>query len=168
MIDSCGIVYCSLVNCATQTLDPSWNVLSKCSQTSCHTCHGRFPRMPCASRARQHRADAGRSCHPSGPRCEPAPSTTDPGYLQIQTQHWDTTLITAIGTTRPIPPNQRLCLGCIRRKDMSNPKRLRWNIVLMETYESCSAITKDRKQCAIGTTRPIPPNRRLCQVAFYT
>ena len=30
-----------------------------------------------------------------------------------------------IGTTRPIPPNQRSCLGCIWWKDMSNPKRLR-------------------------------------------
>ena len=74
----------------------------------------------------------------------------------------------AIGTTRPIPPNQRSCLGCIRWKDMSNPKRLRWNIVLKETYESRSAITNDRKQCAIGTTRPIPPNLRSCQVVFYT
>jgi len=46
-----------------------------------------------------------------------------------------------IGTTRPIPPNRRSCLGCIRWKDMSNPKRLRWNIVLTETYESRSAIT---------------------------
>jgi len=30
-----------------------------------------------------------------------------------------------IGTTRPIPPNRRSCLGCIRWKDMSNPKHLR-------------------------------------------
>ena len=30
-----------------------------------------------------------------------------------------------IGTTRPIPPNRRSCLGCIWWKDMSNPKRLR-------------------------------------------
>ena len=27
-----------------------------------------------------------------------------------------------IGTTWPIPPNRRSCLGCIRWKDMSNPK----------------------------------------------
>jgi len=38
-----------------------------------------------------------------------------------------------IGTTRPIPPNRRSCLGCIRWKDMSNPKRLRWNIVWKPT-----------------------------------
>ena len=31
----------------------------------------------------------------------------------------------SIGTTRPIPPNRRSCLGCIWWKDMSNPKRLR-------------------------------------------
>ena len=43
------------------------------------------------------------------------------------------------------PPNRRSCLGC-SRKDMSNPKRLRWNRVLTETYESRSAITNDRKQ----------------------
>ena len=30
-----------------------------------------------------------------------------------------------IGTTRPIPPNRRSCLGCIWWKDMSNTKRLR-------------------------------------------
>ena len=29
---------------------------------------------------------------------------------------------------------------------MSNTKRLRWNIVITETYESRSAITNDRKQ----------------------
>jgi len=44
----------------------------------------------------------------------------------------------SIGTTRPIPPNRRLCLGCIWWKHMSNPKRLRWNIILTETYESRS------------------------------
>ena len=44
-------------------------------------------------------------------------------------------------TTRPIPPNQRSCLGCIWWKDMSNPKRLRWIIVLTENYKSRSAIT---------------------------
>jgi len=77
-------------------------------------------------------------------------------------------LFNKIRTTRPIPPNRRSCLGCIRWKDMSNPKRLRWNIVLRETYESHSAITNGRKQCAIGDTRPIPPSRRSCQVAFYT
>jgi len=49
----------------------------------------------------------------------------------------------SIGTTWPIPPNRRSILGCIRWKDMSNPKRLRWYIVLTETYESRSAITKD-------------------------
>ena len=46
-----------------------------------------------------------------------------------------------IGTSRPIPPNQRSCLGCIWWKDMSNPKRLRWIIVLTENYQSRSAIT---------------------------
>ena len=72
-----------------------------------------------------------------------------------------------IGTTRPIPPNRRSCLGCIWWNDMSNPKRLRWNIVLTETYESRSAITNQSEhleQRAIGTTRPIPPNRRSCKV----
>jgi len=72
-----------------------------------------------------------------------------------------------IGTTRPIPPYRRSCFGCIRWKDMSNPKRLRWNIVLTETYESRSAITNQSKHIesrAIGTTRPIPPNRRSCKV----
>ena len=34
-------------------------------------------------------------------------------------------LIMSIGTTRPIPPNRRSCLGCIWWKDMSNPERLR-------------------------------------------
>jgi len=47
----------------------------------------------------------------------------------------------SIGTTRSIPPNRRSCLGCIWWKDMSNPKRLRWNIYLTEAYESRSAIT---------------------------
>ena len=67
----------------------------------------------------------------------------------------------AIGTTRSIPPYRRSCLGCIWWKDMSNPKRLRFNIVLTETYESRSAITNQfehLEQRAIGTTRPIPPN----------
>jgi len=47
----------------------------------------------------------------------------------------------SIGITRPIPPNQRSCLGCIWWKDMSNPKRLRWIIVLTENFKSRSAIT---------------------------
>jgi len=74
---------------------------------------------------------------------------------------------TAIGTTRPMPPNRRSRLGCIRWKDMSNPKRLRWNIVLAETFESRSAITNQSEhleQRAIGTTRPIPLNRLSCKV----
>ena len=73
----------------------------------------------------------------------------------------------AIGSTRPIPPNRRTCLGCIWWKDMSNPKRLRLNIVLTEIYESLSAITNQSEHLdrrAIGTTRPIPPNRRSCKV----
>ena len=68
----------------------------------------------------------------------------------------------SIGTTRPIPPNRRSCLGCIRWKDMSNPIRLRWNIVLTETYESRSAITNQSEhleQRAIGTTGPITGDR---------
>jgi len=63
-----------------------------------------------------------------------------------------------IGTTRLIPPNRRSCLRCIRWKDMSNPKRLCWNIVLTETYESRLAITnqsENLEQSAIGTTRPM-------------
>jgi len=70
----------------------------------------------------------------------------------------------AIGTTRPIPPYRRLCLGCIRWKDMSNPKRLRW---LTKTYESPSVITNQSEhleQRAIGKTRPLPPNRGSCNV----
>jgi len=76
------------------------------------------------------------------------------------------TMVT-IGTTRPIPPNRRSCLGCIWWKEMSNPKRLRWNIVLTETYESCSAITNQfehLEQRAIGTTRSIPPKWRSRKV----
>jgi len=79
----------------------------------------------------------------------------------------DKHVYTSIGTTRPIPPNRRSCLGWIRWKDMSNPNRLRWNIVLTETYESHSTITNQSEhleQRAIGTTRPIPPNRRSCKV----
>jgi len=37
----------------------------------------------------------------------------------------DETSVVTIGTTRPIPPNRRSCLGCMRWKYMSNPKRLR-------------------------------------------
>ena len=57
-------------------------------------------------------------------------------YMQAYT-------IFSIGPTRPIPPNQRSCLGCIWWKDMSNPKRLRYMyiIVLTENYKSRSAIT---------------------------
>ena len=67
----------------------------------------------------------------------------------------------SMGTTRPIPRNWRSCRGCIRWKDMSNPIRLRWHIVLTETYEIRSAITIDRKQCATGTTRLISPNQAI-------
>jgi len=88
-------------------------------------------------------------------------------HVIIQHLKWQLSILT-IGTTRPIPPNRRSFLGCIRWKDMSNPKHLRWNVVLTETYGIRSVITNDRKQCAIGSTRPIPPNRRLCQVALYT
>jgi len=74
----------------------------------------------------------------------------------------------AIGTTRPIPPNRRSCLGCIWWKDMSNPKLLRWNIVLTETYESRSAITNQSEHLELGQFRLTGDRAKYSMYSMYS